>query len=222
MPRPIKDLTGQRFGKLTVISCAGRIINGQQKCDTYWNCVCECGNTKMVRRDKLVNDITHSCGCIKTGRKDKHGSSHTRLYKIYDHILQICFNPHHRHYKDYGGRGITVCPEWYDKGTGFITFKKWSLENGYNETLSIDRIDVNGNYEPNNCRWTDTKTQANNTRKTIFLEYKGEKVSLTLLAEKLNIPRYIFYERYKSGWSNDDIIYTPINMKFSNRRKKAN
>lgn len=202
----VQDLTGQKFGKLTVVSYIGKIHETKHS-ETYWMCLCECGNKKAIRRDKLIQGITKSCGCIKTGRKVLHGESKTRLYRIYDHMRRRCENTKSHAYKNYGGRGIKVCKEWRES---FLEFSKWAKAAGYTDTLTIDRINVNGNYEPSNCRWVGCKEQANNKRDTIYLVYKGQKVSITNLAEELNVPRHIIYKKVRKGWDSQKIINSII------------
>lgn len=158
----IKDITGQRFGRLFVV----KMVDDRTKCgEIKYLCKCECGNEKIIVGTSLKNGSSKSCGCIlseETSRRSRtHGQSNTRLYRIWHGMLDRC-NNHNRHeYKYYGGRGITVCPEWMK----FEPFYEWSISHGYSDDLTIDRIDNDGNYEPNNCRWVTMQVQTRNRRK---------------------------------------------------------
>ena len=169
--KEVRDLTGLRFGRLVAIRENGRTRQGQ----AMWLCQCDCGNTKTIASSSLVNGLTVSCGCYnreKTIKQNhKHGNAHrhkkTKLYEVWCSMIKRCENPNDNGYKYYGGRGIKVCDEWHE----YEPFMKWALENGYKEhdrplDCTIDRIDVDGNYEPSNCRWADWKTQMNNTRRS--------------------------------------------------------
>lgn len=133
--------------------------------NTYWECLCDCGKT-FYRSTSNINASTNpSCGCMSSKTKlqtiTKHNLRYTRLYRIYYGMRARCYNPKTRAYKYYGERGITICDEWL---SDFTKFYEWSINNGYSDELTIDRIDVNGNYEPANCRWVDMKTQIHNRR----------------------------------------------------------
>lgn len=157
-----------------------------------WICVCECGKIAEVSSGKLKKGDTKSCGCIN------HGKSGTRIYRIWKHIKGRCQNPQDENYKNYGGRGITVCDEW---ATDFMAFYDWAISNGYSEDLTIDRIDNSKGYSPENCRWTDMKTQANNTRWNHKITYKGETKTLSEWADFLGIKSNTLNYRLRRGWN---------------------
>ena len=139
----LKDLTGQTFGKLTVIERADSRLDKYGRKVAYWRCKCLCGKVTEVRGAELTSGHTKSCGCGIAESSYRHGLYGTRIYSIHQHMLQRCYNPNNEHYKDYGGRGIQVCDEWHNEN-GVINFYHWAMNNGYNDNLTIDRIDVDG------------------------------------------------------------------------------
>ena len=154
------DLTGKKFGRLTVLRRA-ESINKR----TLWLCRCECGNKVVVEAYNLKTGHTQSCGCLQreaTSEANKtHGKTHSRLYRIWICMQNRCYRRSYHAYKHYGGRGITVCDEWLHN---FQTFYDWAMTNGYRDDLSIDRIDTNKGYSPDNCRWTTMAEQNKNKR----------------------------------------------------------
>jgi len=201
------DLTGQIFGRLTVIS---RSENKHGR--AYWRCKCECGNEKDVIGKELKSGNVKSCGCLRkeiVGTQFRtHGATETRLYYIWSSMKKRCENPYHeKHKKDYQGRGIAVCNEWHD----FSVFQEWALANGYADNLSIDRIDNNKGYSPDNCRWTDSKTQANNKRNNVHITFNGITQTIAQWADSLGMAFNVLHNRISYlGWSIEEALTTPV------------
>ena len=178
-----------------------------------WICICDCGNLTTALAKDLKSGHTQSCGCLHKERtskaKSKHRLSNSRIYNIWTFMKNRCFNKKSNRYKDWGGRGITVCNEWLD----FNCFYEWAINNGYKEGLTIDRINNMGIYEPNNCQWVTPKEQARNTRKNRFFTYKGETHCVSEWCEILDINYNTFFSRLLRGWDIDKIINTPVRAK---------
>ena len=180
---PFVNLVGHKFNRLTVISRCGTNSSGA----ALWDCECDCGNHVVVRSADLTRGHSKSCGCYNLealSKRGKHWKSKSRLYNIWTSLKGRCYNPNDRAYDDYGKRGITVCDEWKNS---YILFEKWAMNNGYNQGLSIDRIDVNGNYEPSNCRWTNDIIQARNRRNSVFVSYHGKEATLEEMCQILDV-----------------------------------
>lgn len=165
---------GQKYGDLEIIAFEKR-----KQGILYYRCKCVCGKEIIARFSELKSGHTSSCGCKRNENftRYSHGKSFTNIYRRWIGIKGRCFNPKNSRYKDYGGRGITVCDEWLDKKQGFVNFYKWAMANGFSEELTIDRINVDGNYEPNNCRWITKKEQNWNTTRN--LKYKEQKCTIS-------------------------------------------
>lgn len=199
----VKDLTGQKFGKLLVVSREPS-KNGR----AMWLCKCECGNYTTVKGNKLSTGHTKSCGCLQIYKASKlnrtHGESKTRLYKTWQGIKKRCYNTSNRDYIHYGGRGIAVCDEWRNS---YLTFKDWAINNGYSDNLTIDRIDVNGNYEPNNCRWVTMKQQARNSSHNRYVTINNKTHCLSEWCEILNLNyRNVLNRINNLGWTVSEAL----------------
>lgn len=209
--KPRENLTGKHFNRITAISPApDRVLkNGRHL--TMWNCVCECGNTLVMRSSDLKSGKVISCGCYRVQNTAKvhttHGATkggrNDRLYNIWAKMRGRCHNERLKEYKHYGGRGITVCKEW---GESYQTFEQWALSNGYKQGLSIDRIDVNGNYCPENCRWATAIQQTNNTRKNKYIEAFGKKKTLAEWAREIKIPYGKLYYKLSHGITVEQVV----------------
>ena len=210
------DLSGMKFGNLTVI-CE----DDKKTDDVRWICLCECGNTISVKSAYLKCGDTKSCGCLQheslIKRNTKHGLCRkTRLYTIWKGMRERCNNPNSVSYVNYGGRGIKVCDEWNDFGV----FYEWSMQNGWDESsnLSIDRIDVNDGYHPNNCKFSTRKQQANNTRRNHMIAFNGETHTIAEWADITGISAGRIWSRlFISKWSVDDALTLKVGRNGSKR-----
>lgn len=186
-----KDITYQKFGRLTALY---RLQNYHNKHNAYWLCVCKCGNFKEVSLNNLYRGNVRSCGCLHKETMislcKTHGKTNTRLYHIWQRMKSRCYYSKDNRYQYYGGRGIAVCDEWKDD---FMAFYKWAIDNGYRDNLTIDRIDVDGNYEPSNCRWATNNEQAKNKTNNKYYTINGKTYCLKEWCKILNI-------NYKKVW----------------------
>lgn len=181
----MKDLTGERFGRLVVLERAGK--------EDKWKCRCDCGSIVIRRGSDMSRGDTRSCGCLRRElareRRSTHRHSKTRLYRVWASIKNRCYNEKVDNYKYYGGKGVKMCDEWKDS---FEAFEKWAYENGYDETAgaqkcTIDRIDVLKDYEPSNCRWVNHVVQCNNQTSNVILELNGESHTMAEWARILGV-----------------------------------
>lgn len=175
------SLIGKKFGKLLVLEeCKERDKHKK----IVYKCLCDCGSISYVTANNLRRENgTRTCGCSKVGHAT-HGKRHTRMYGIWLGMKTRCYNKNRRQYKDYGGRGVAVCDEWKDD---FQAFYNWAMSHGYNDTLTIDRIDNDGNYEPSNCRWVNWTMQQNNKRTNVNITFNGVTKTIAQWAKQLNI-----------------------------------
>lgn len=202
------DLTGKKFGRLTVIrkidNCAQ--LNGKRH--SMWLCKCDCGNIKPYFACNLKRGTSTSCGCFQkeqlSKRRTLHGgwANREKLFGVWCGIRKRCNCKTDSHYADYGGRGISICSDWDD----YNEFRSWALSNGYVDGLSIDRINTNGNYEPSNCRWATNRDQQNNRRSCIYITFNNETHTLKEWSRIRNINYSTIYQRYKLGWSTEELL----------------
>lgn len=195
------DLTGKKFGRWTVLSRAPDIVSPSGQHTTAWECLCDCGNKRIVRARSLINGDSQSCGCLHQEMRrvitKKHGETKTRLYHIWASMRQRCNNPNNHAYAGYGGRGIRVCEAWNE----YETFAKWARDNGYRDDLSIDRIDNDKGYSPDNCRWASPQVQSNNLRSNVMITFRGETKTRSQWAHELGIrPGFIRDRIDRYGW----------------------
>ena len=183
---------------------------------TIYLCKCDCG--KYFKTSVSSVHKIKSCGCmtkeyIARGQRT-HGESKTRLYEVWHRMKERCYREKHKSYPEYGGRGITICEEWKNS---YVAFRDWALANGYDENAeymvcTLDRIDVNGNYEPSNCRWVSMKVQCNNKRNNHTLTYNGETHTIAEWAEITGIQHCTLSRRLKKGWSVEKTLSTPLRL----------
>jgi hypothetical protein len=208
-----KELTGLKFERLVVL----KRHHQNKESDWFWECLCDCGNKVITKGTTLTQGKVKSCGCYHKDKITTHSMWKTPLYKIYRGIKSRCLQPLATGYSNYGGRGITVCDEWKMDPASFF---KWAKENRYEEGLTIERIDNNGPYSPENCKWIPLKEQANNKRTSHIITFNGETKTVAQWATYLNIPRYILYNRINNyGWTDERALTTPVGERKKGERK---
>lgn len=209
-PNKTRDIAGEKFGSLTAVKFDHRDerkVGGQH----YWLFLCDCGKEVVLRKSAVTSGNTKRCSCCAAQRSAEantvHGGVGTRLYREWAGIVQRCTNPKDTSWERYGAKGVTICDEW----RSFPAFRDWAFANGYDDSLTIDRIDPNGNYEPSNCRWASVREQANNKQGTLWIEYGGERLQLSYWAERLGLPYHTLYDRlHRYGWSVDRAFTEPV------------
>lgn len=209
MGRPLVDIKGQKFRRLTAIH-----LDHMQGKRAYWKFKCACGNELVARADAVKFGKIHSCGCYQeelrqNGHPSKtHGMSYSVIYDRWQGMIDRCYRSHDKSFESYGGRGIKVCDEWLNS---FLSFYEWSIANGYSEYLTLDRQDVNGNYDPGNCRYVSMKEQNRNKRTNVLLTIGSETKCVTDWCEDFNFPRHVVYRRLKKNpHATNNELFAPV------------
>lgn len=192
------DLTGRRFGQLVAVQVDSKTKSGNSK----WLCECDCGKKTVVIGSKLKTGHTKSCGCLKTSQS---GLSQSRIYRIWQGMIARCENYLNDNYYWYGLKGISVCEDWHD----FQKFYDWAVWHGYSTGLTIDRIDMNNNYKPENCRWVTQKKQCNNHSSNRIIQYKNNRLTVSEFADLLGYKYWTVWNRLRLGWTPEKIATIP-------------
>jgi len=199
------NIAGKTYERLTVLK-----LSHKKGHKTFWLCECECKKLTTVETYKITSGLTKSCGCygkeIRINRLKKHGLTNSGIYNTWHSMLYRCENEKDPRYKDYGGRGIKVCDEWHDLNK----FYEWAINNNYKRGLSIDRIDPNGNYEPNNCRWATRVIQMNNRRNNNYITVKGRTKTVKNWSRITGLPYTVISSRLSRGWNEVEAITFPV------------
>lgn len=208
------DLTGKRFGRLTVIKEVSPHYSKSGVRMRMWECKCDCGNNRILSTSNITNGNTKSCGCLKKelllSKNTTHGMSKTKLYSVWGSMKDRCFNENVSQFSDYGGRGISVCNEWKND---FQAFYDWAIGNGYKDGLTIERKDVNGDYCPENCCWITREEQSKNRRNSHFITYRGETKTLSEWSRELHIDRECVRNQEKKLGSGEEAIKAVLNSR---------
>lgn len=198
-----QNITKRQFGKLTAESIHSYTYYPSGGKNEKWLCHCECGKNVVVSRKNLLNGNTSSCGCSRSLSKTTHGGKGTRLYNTWCSMKDRCYSQNNKSYGYYGARGIRVDQQWLKD---FAAFRDWSLANGYKDNLTLDRIDVDGPYTPNNCRWVDMRMQANNRRNSIYITLNGETHTCSEWSRITGINYDTINNRYHAGMTPEEIL----------------
>jgi hypothetical protein len=210
----IEITVGSTFERLTVVGPAVvkiRVISTGTVSERYYPCMCTCGNIKDIRSYELTSSRTRSCGCLHQELRRvllrTHGEGRSRLHSAWNNMLNRCRDKGNTSYMNYGGRGITVCDEWKT----YMPFRDWALANGYRDDLTIERIDVNGNYKPSNCMWIPKSKQSRNRRNVPLVSYLGENKTRWEWGSdpRCAVRAKTFIDRLKQGWSFERAFTTP-------------
>jgi hypothetical protein len=235
--KPVEDLTGRTFTWLKVLERLPDHITKDNGHHDMWKCQCKCGKIVEVEGRHLLNGGTKSCGCYSTEILRKHSTTHglseDPLYKRWRNMIHRCYYENDINYHNYGGRGIYVCDEWYNpslkgdelRATGnpyYIAFYNWAMESGYEPSLSIDRIDVDGPYSPDNCRWVTQKQQVANLRRNKYITVDGEKLTYAEYEQKYGLSESIVSSLTRNcGWSLAAIHYRTTHPEVGLKHKKG-
>lgn len=206
-----QEYIGKRIGRVVltgVCKFEKQTKNGIRK-GRHFSAVCECGNETTVPLHRAIANDNCSCGCNR-GRNSRtahliHGESKTKLHRVWRGMIDRCRDTGGKNQARHGGRGIRVCEEWRT----YTTFRDWALSNGYKEGLEIDRENNDGHYCPSNCRWTTGKVNSNNRSDTVYLDYQGERIPLSILADRFGLRGSLLRRRLKSGWTLEKSLNTP-------------
>ena len=209
----IIDIKGQKFNRLYVQEYVGK----NKRHNAMWRCICDCGNEIVAVSSDIRTGHTKSCGCYHIDKITKHGLRYSKLQGVHSSMIGRCHTPTNHSYVIYGGRGISVCDEWKDKDLGLVKFHEWAINNGYEEGLTLDRIDNNGNYSPENCRWVDYKVQNNNTRKTTRITINGIERTLSEWSDISGVHKNTILYRLSVGVEGDDLLRDANKKVFKNK-----
>lgn len=203
-----EECIGKKYGMLTIVGIEPDMVCKSGSSHRMVRCICDCGKEHVASYDHIVAGKTKSCGCQMGKRKRIRypGEVKTRLYRIWGNMVNRCTNKNNPAYQNYGGRGITVCNEW----RSWDNFKAWAFENGYNDDLTIDRIDNDSGYSAENCRFVDRHTQANNKRSNRIIEYNGESHTMSEWGNILGIEYCVLASRIEKGWSIERAFNQPV------------
>lgn len=214
--KQFKSLVGERFGRLTVISLTDKRVGK----DRVWQCKCDCGTVKDIAGRNLKRGFSKSCGCYKQevflDMATTHGKSGSKLYHIRKGMIRRTTVPEDERYAYYGAKGVKVCDEWLDEEKGLDNFCNWATNNGYEDGLTIERIDYNGNYEPSNCKWATPLEQGSNKSNNVYHTFNGETFTATEWSRRLGGNVNLVTKRLKAGWSLEKALTSPV-KKYKNK-----